>query len=67
AELAELANDIWLNAALFSRVDSLWQQRASLQLDSESRRLLEVLHQRFVLAGARLSDSDKAQLKALNT
>lgn len=67
AELAGLANDIWLNSALFSRVDSVWQQRASLGLDDESLRLLEVLHQRFVLSGAQLNEDAKAQLKALNT
>lgn len=67
AELAELANDIWLNSTLFSRVEHLWQQRDALGLDSESVRLIEVTHQRFVLAGAQLSDADKTQLRALNT
>lgn len=67
AELAELANDIWLNSSLFSRVDHVWQQRDALGLDDESVRLIEVTHQRFVLAGAQLSDADKAQLRALNT
>ncbi|KAE9785242.1 dipeptidyl carboxypeptidase II, partial [Escherichia coli] len=67
AELASLANDIYLNGALFSRVEAVWQQRGSLGLDSESSRLLEVIHQRFVLAGARLNEVDKANLKALNT
>ncbi|RSB18833.1 peptidyl-dipeptidase Dcp [Citrobacter farmeri] len=67
AELAELANDIWLNSTLFSRVEHVWQQRDALSLDSESVRLIEVTHQRFVLAGAQLSDADKTQLRALNT
>ena len=67
AELASLANDIYLNEALFSRVDAVWQRRGSLRLESESLRLLEVIHQRFVLAGACLNETDKANLKALNT
>jgi peptidyl-dipeptidase Dcp len=67
AELAALANDIYLNGALFARVEAVWQQRASLGLDAESLRLLEVVHQRFVLAGARLNETDKTRLKALNT
>lgn len=67
AELAELANDIWLNSALFARVDLVWQQRHSSGLDSESVRLTEVMHQRFVLAGAKLCDTDKTTLRALNT
>ncbi|MHC0470139.1 peptidyl-dipeptidase Dcp [Citrobacter sp. EBS8] len=67
AELAGLANDIYLDGALFARVDAVWQRRHTLGLDSESMRLVEVVHQRFVLAGARLNEADKARLKALNT
>lgn len=67
AELAELANDIYLNGELFARVDAVWQRRESLGLDSESIRLVEVIHQRFVLAGAKLEQADKAKLKVLNT
>ncbi|HHA1769598.1 TPA: peptidyl-dipeptidase Dcp [Enterobacter ludwigii] len=64
-ELAALANDIWLNDTLFSRVESVWQDCAAL--DAESRRLAEETYQHFVLAGARLNDAEKAELKALNT
>ncbi|WP_049006762.1 peptidyl-dipeptidase Dcp [Enterobacter cloacae] len=64
-ELAALANDIWLNDTLFARVESVWQDRAAL--DDESRRLVEVTYQRFILAGARLNEAEKAELKALNT
>ncbi|MBJ9642170.1 peptidyl-dipeptidase Dcp [Citrobacter sp. FDAARGOS_156] len=67
AELAALANDVYLNDALFARIDAVWQQRSSLAQEGESLRLLEVVHQRFVLAGACLNDADKARLKALNT
>ncbi|XPE41500.1 hypothetical protein ACNKHK_09935 [Shigella flexneri] len=35
AELASLANDIYLNE-VFSRVDAVWQRRGSLRLESES-------------------------------
>lgn len=38
-----------------------------LGLDSESIRPVEVIHQRFVLAGAKLAQADKAKLKVLNT
>jgi peptidyl-dipeptidase Dcp len=64
-ELAALANDIWLNDTLFSRVESVWQERTAL--DAESRRLVEEIYQRFVLSGARLNSVEKAELKALNT
>lgn len=64
-ELAALANDIWLNDVLFARVESVWQDRAAL--DAEPRRLVEETYQRFILAGARLNETEKAELKALNT
>lgn len=67
AELAGLANDIYLNNALFQRIEILWQQRGTLGLDAESLRLIEVIHQRFILAGATLGDAQKAELKTLNT
>ncbi|MGG7982419.1 peptidyl-dipeptidase Dcp [Klebsiella aerogenes] len=67
AELAELGNDIWLNDALYERVKQVWQQRDALNLEPESRRLLEVSWQRFQLAGAALAQEQKTALKALNT
>jgi peptidyl-dipeptidase Dcp len=67
AELAELGNDIWLNEALYQRVSQVWQQRDALNLDQESRRLLDVSWQRFQLAGAGLAEAQKSALKALNT
>lgn len=66
AELAGLADDIYLDEALFARVDAVWQTHAQSGLDEESRRLVEVIHQQFTLAGARLSPAQKARLKALN-
>lgn len=64
-ELAGLANDIWLNDTLFSRVETVWHARSSL--DDESRRLVEQTYQHFILAGATLSHSQKVELKSLNT
>lgn len=67
AELAGLANDIYLNDALFQRIQSVWRQRHDLGLDAESLRLVDVIYQRFILAGATLGDEQKAELKTLNT
>jgi peptidyl-dipeptidase Dcp len=55
-----------LDAALFARVDALYQRRAQLQLDPESLQLLRRYHSQFVRAGAQLADADKAQLRGLN-
>jgi peptidyl-dipeptidase Dcp len=65
-KLAAHYDAILLNPKLFARVEALCADPASKNLDAESRRLLEVQHQRFVLAGARLSDDDKAALMRLN-
>jgi peptidyl-dipeptidase Dcp len=64
--LAAHQDAIYLNAKLFARVASVYQQRASLKLDPESLRLLEVTYDGFVRAGANLSEADKAELKKLN-
>jgi peptidyl-dipeptidase Dcp len=65
-KLASLQDAILLNGKLFGRVEAIHSQRDALKLDPESTRLVEYYHQRFVRAGARLSDADKTTLKALN-
>ena len=57
---------IYLNAKLFARVAAVYQQRATLKLDGESPRLLEVTYDNFVRSGANLSEADKTELKKLN-
>ncbi|HZL45461.1 MAG TPA: M3 family metallopeptidase [Opitutaceae bacterium] len=57
---------IRLNPALFARIRTLYDARDQLGLDAESKRLLERYYKDFVRAGARLSESDKARLRALN-
>lgn len=63
-QLTALNDEIMLNRPLFSRIDQVYLQRN--QLDAESKRLVEVLWQRFQLAGANLPETQKHQLKALN-
>ena len=65
-KLAATNDAMYLNTNLFKRISSLYTKRAQLKLDSESRRLLEYYYEQFELAGAKLSDADKAKLKALN-
>ncbi len=60
-------DSIMLNPGLFERVESLYEERDELDLDAESLRLLEDYHTRFVRAGARLSDEEKDELRAINT
>ncbi len=59
-------DNIYLNTKLFARVESIYANRNSLPLDTESKQLVEFLYQKFVMAGARLSDEEKMKLKKLN-
>jgi len=54
---------IYLNEKLFARISAVYKQRASLNLDPESLRLLEFTYDQFVHQGANLSNADKATLK----
>ena len=55
-----------LNEKLYARIKTLYNKRASLKLDPESKRLLERYHTDFVRAGAQLSAADKDKLRAYN-
>lgn len=57
--LAAHSAAITLNAALFARVDTLYQQRASLELSPQQLRLLETTRQDFIRAGAQLEGDDR--------
>ena len=65
-KLAAHGDAIFLNAKLFARIKSLYEQRDKLHLDAEAKYLLERYHTDFVRAGANLSDADKAKLKTIN-
>ncbi len=57
---------ISLNGPLFKRVETIYNQRDQLNLDDESKWLVERYYKDFVRAGAKLSDDDKTKLKAMN-
>ena len=59
-------DDIYLDTALFARVKSVYDSRATLDLNAEESRILENIYKRFVNGGAELSDSDKERLRELN-
>ena len=64
--LAEHADAISLDPALFGRLDALHAVRHELGLDAESLRLLERRHRDAVRAGARLGPVAQERLRALN-
>ncbi len=57
---------IHANAALFARIKSVYERRATLGLDPESLHLVERIYRDFVRGGANLAPADQAKLKALN-
>ena len=65
-KFAEHQDAIVLNDRLFKRIETIYNQRDSLKLDPESKRLVEVTYKNFVRGGAKLSDADKTKLKDLN-
>ena len=65
--LSAHGDEISLNAKLFARVKTVYDNRASLTLDAEDAKLLEETYKGFVRAGANLSESDKEKLKKINS
>lgn len=65
-KLAAHQDAIFLNNKLFQRVSSIYDKRDQLNLDPESKRLVEYYYEAFVKAGAKLSDENKTELKKLN-
>ncbi len=57
---------ILLNPTLFGRIEALYDKRASLGLKPSDVFLIERWRQKFVRAGAKLNEADKARLRAIN-
>lgn len=64
--LSAHSDDISLNAKLFERVKSVYDNKSSFGLDAEDQKLLEESYKGFVRSGANLSDTDKEKLKKIN-
>ncbi|MEG2153891.1 MAG: M3 family metallopeptidase [Burkholderiaceae bacterium] len=56
---------LYLNEAMFARIDAVHQQRAVLGLSPEQWRLTERIHLDFVRAGARLAPAARQRLAAI--
>jgi peptidyl-dipeptidase Dcp len=64
--LSRHSDDINLNEKLFKRVQTLWETRDKLKLNTEQNRLLELNYKAFVRSGAKLSNTEKEELRKLN-
>ncbi|NOY48959.1 MAG: M3 family metallopeptidase [Chlorobi bacterium] len=60
-------DNIALNAKLFERVKTVYDQRDSLKLSAEQQRLIEVIYKDFERGGANLSAENQAKLRKLNS
>ena len=57
---------IGTNAALFARIDRLWEERETLGLTTEELRVLERHWKGFVKSGAKLEKPEQERLAAIN-
>ncbi|MGM0546443.1 MAG: M3 family metallopeptidase [Bacteroidota bacterium] len=65
-KLSAHSDDILLNADLYDRVKTLYDQRDDLDLDQAQTKLLEDTHRDFVRAGAQLSDKEQKRMREIN-
>ena len=66
-KLSSHSDKILLNAKLFKRVESIYKNRDSIDLDAESIRLIEKYYKDFVRSGSKLSKEQKERLKSINS
>jgi Zn-dependent oligopeptidase len=64
--LSEFGNDVRLNAALFAKVKTVYDQRDSLDLNPEQTTLLDKQYKSFSRNGANLPEEKKNQLREID-
>jgi peptidyl-dipeptidase Dcp len=64
-KLAAYGSEITSNAALFARIEALWQDRDALELTDEEARVLMLTRRGFVRAGARLQGAEAERLREI--
>jgi peptidyl-dipeptidase Dcp len=66
-KLSAYSSEITMNAALFGRIETLWQARETLGLSDEQMRVLMLTRRGFVRAGARLQGAARDRLTAVKS
>ncbi|WP_126978380.1 M3 family metallopeptidase [Frigidibacter oleivorans] len=64
-KMAAFSTEVMMNAALFARIEDLWQRRDALDLDPEQLRVLELYRRMFLRAGARLEGAARDRMAAV--
>ncbi len=65
-ELAAHFDKIKMNRWLFNRINTIYQQKDSLDLDDEDKRLLEETYKKFVRSGVNLPADKQKRLQVIN-
>jgi peptidyl-dipeptidase Dcp len=65
-KMAELANDLLLNAKIFALVKSVYEQKDSLSLSTEQKQLLDKTYKAFRRNGALLNETQKEKLREID-
>lgn len=66
-KLTEASNKIFQNEDLFAKVNYIYQNKASLNLDTEDSMLLEETYKAFIKSGANLSKDDKKKFSDISS
>ena len=66
-KLSAYSSEITSNAALWARIDELWQRRDALGLSPEQARVLMLYHRMFVRAGAALDKAGSDRMAAVKS
>jgi peptidyl-dipeptidase Dcp len=61
-KMSAFSSEVTNNKSLFSKIEALWQNRATLSLTPEQARVLELYRQMFVRSGANLDGAEAARL-----
>ncbi|AWZ18901.1 peptidyl-dipeptidase, putative [Roseovarius sp. TM1035] len=64
-KLAAYSSELYGNKALFSRIESLWAARDTLDLTPEEARLLMLTHRGFRRSGAALTGDEEARMRQI--
>lgn len=59
-------DNIYLNDALFQKIQQLYLQKETLNLNAEQNRLMEKYYKRFIRSGANLTLTQKEELREIN-
>ena len=64
--LSEHSDNLSLNAELFKKVKAVYEQKDSLHLSTEQKRLLDKTYKSFVRSGANLNAEEQTRLRQIN-